>query len=364
VVIPTREQVMAALSTVKEPELGRDLVALNMIKDLTVEGSRVSFTVELTTPACPLKERIEQESRQAVMSVPGVEQVDMKLTSNVRAHSPASVQGVIPGVRNIIAVASGKGGVGKSTVAANLAVALAQTGAQVGLLDADIYGPSIPMMMGVTEKPRESDGHFLPPVHHGVKVMSIGFFLDLNTPVVWRGPMVGKAIQELIRGAEWGELDYLVVDLPPGTGDAQLTLCQSVPVTGAVIVTTPQDVALSDVVKAIGMFEKVKIPILGIVENMSYFICPHCQHRTEIFKYGGGRAAAQRMTIPFLGEIALDPTIPVGSDAGEPLVVKAPDSPQTKQFQEVAGQVAARVSTLNFFAAQGGFQSMKIVTSR
>jgi ATP-binding protein involved in chromosome partitioning len=243
-------------------------------------------------------------------------------------------------------------------------VALAQTGAQVGLLDADIYGPSIPMMMGVTDKPRESDGHFLPPVHYGVKVMSIGFFLDLSTPVVWRGPMVGKAVQELIRGAEWGELDYLVVDLPPGTGDAQLTLCQSVPVTGAVIVTTPQDVALSDVLKAIGMFEKVKIPILGIVENMSYFICPHCQHRTEIFKYGGGRVAAQRMTIPFLGEIALDPAIPIGSDAGEPIVVKAPDSPQTKQFHEVAGQVAARISTLNFFAAQGGFQSMKIVTSR
>jgi ATP-binding protein involved in chromosome partitioning len=364
VAIPTQDQVMAALSTVKEPELGRDLVTLNMIKDLMIDGSHVSFTIELTTPACPLKERIEQESRQAVMSVPGVEQVEMQLTSNVRAHSPASAQGAIPGVRNIIAVASGKGGVGKSTVAANLAVALAQTGAQVGLLDADIYGPSIPMMMGVTEKPRESDGHFLPPVHYGVKVMSIGFFLDLNTPVVWRGPMVGKALQELIRGAEWGDLDYLVVDLPPGTGDAQLTLCQSVPVTGAVIVTTPQDVALSDVLKAIGMFEKVKIPILGIVENMSYFICPHCQHRTEIFKYGGGRAAAQRLTIPFLGEIALDPAIPVGSDAGEPIVVKTPDSPQTQQFHEVAGQVAARVSTLNFFAAQDGFQSMKIVTSR
>jgi ATP-binding protein involved in chromosome partitioning len=355
---------MAALSTVKEPELGRDLVTLNMIKDLAIDGSRVSFTIELTTPACPLKERIEQESQQAVMSVPGVEQVEMKLTSNVRAHNPASAQGAIPGVRNIIAVASGKGGVGKSTVAANLAVALAQTGAQVGLLDADIYGPSIPMMMGVTDKPRESDGHFLPPVHYGVKVMSIGFFLDLSTPVVWRGPMVGKAIQELIRGAEWGELDYLVVDLPPGTGDAQLTLCQSVPVTGAVIVTTPQDVALSDVLKAIGMFEKVKIPILGIIENMSYFLCPHCQHRTEIFKYGGGRAAAQRLTIPFLGEIALDPAIPIGSDAGEPLVVKAPDSPQTQQFREVVGQVAARVSTLNFFAGQGGFQAMKIVTSR
>jgi ATP-binding protein involved in chromosome partitioning len=364
VATPTREQVMAALSTVKEPELGRDLVSLNMVKDLTVSGPHVSLTLELTTPACPLKDQIERESRQAMMGVPGVEQIEMKFTSNVRSHSPASAQGAIPGVRNIIAVASGKGGVGKSTVAANLAVALAQTGAQVGLLDADIYGPSIPMMMGVTEKPRESEGHFLPPVHHGVKVMSIGFFLDLNTPVVWRGPMVGKAIQELIRGAEWGELDYLVVDLPPGTGDAQLTLCQSVPVTGALIVTTPQDVALSDVVKAIGMFEKVKIPLLGIIENMSYFICPHCDQRTEIFKYGGGRAAAQRMSIPFLGEIALDPTIPVGGDAGEPVVVKAPDSPQTKQFQEIAGQVAARVSTLNFFASQGGFQSMKIVTSR
>ncbi|HYY16132.1 MAG TPA: iron-sulfur cluster carrier protein ApbC [Gammaproteobacteria bacterium] len=362
--IPTREQVMAALSTVKEPELGRDLVSLNMIKDLTVSGSHVSFTVELTTPACPLRERIEHEAREAVMHVPGVEQVDMQLTSNVRAHSPTSAQGAIPGVRNIIAVASGKGGVGKSTVATNLAVALAQTGAKVGLLDADIYGPSIPMMMGVTDKPRESDGHFVPPVHYGVKVMSIGFFLDLNTAVVWRGPMVGKALQELIRGADWGELDYLVVDLPPGTGDAQLTLCQSVPVTGAVIVTTPQDVALSDVLKAIAMFEKVKTPLLGIIENMSYFICPHCNHRTEIFKYGGGRAAAQRLNIPFLGEIALDPAIPIGSDAGEPIVAKAPDALQTKQFHEVAGQVAARVSTLNFFASQGDFQSLRIVTSR
>ncbi len=355
---------MAALSTVKEPELGRDLVSLNMIKDLTLSGSQVSFTVELTTPACPLKDRIEREAREAVMRVPGVEQVDMKLTSNVRAHNLASAQGGIPGVRNIIAVASGKGGVGKSTVAANLAVALAQSGAKVGLLDADIYGPSIPILMGVTDKPRESDGRFIPPVQHGVKVMSIGFFLDLNTAVVWRGPMVGKALQELLRGADWGELDYLVVDLPPGTGDAQLTLCQSVPVTGALIVTTPQDVALSDVLKAIAMFEKVKVPVLGLVENMSYFICPHCEHRTEIFKYGGGRAAAQRLNIPFLGEIGIDPAIPVGGDAGEPLVVKAPDSPQAKQFHEVAGQVAARVSMLNFFADQGGFQSLKIVTSR
>ncbi|MBI3329995.1 MAG: Mrp/NBP35 family ATP-binding protein [Nitrospinae bacterium] len=356
----TQEQVLAALSKVKEPELGRDLVSLNMIKELVVTGPCVSFTVELTTPACPLKAQIERESREAVLGIPGVETVEMKLTSNVRAHSPASVQGAIPGVKNIIAVASGKGGVGKSTVAANLAVALTQTGAQVGLLDADIYGPSIPLMMGITDKPRESNGHFMPPVHYGVKVMSIGFFLDLNTAVVWRGPMVGKAIQELIRGADWGELDYMVVDLPPGTGDAQLTLCQSVPVTGAVMVTTPQDVALSDVLKAIAMFEKVKIPLLGIVENMSYFLCPHCQQRTEIFKYGGGRAAALRLNIPFLGEIALDPAIPIGGDAGEPIVVKTPDSPQSQQFREVAGQVAARVSTLNFFMSQGGFQSLTI----
>jgi ATP-binding protein involved in chromosome partitioning len=360
----TREQVLAALSTVKEPELGRDLVSLNMIKELTVSGSQVRFTVELTTPACPLKERIEREAREAVMRIPGVEQVDMHLTSNVRAHAPATAQGAIPGVRNIVAVASGKGGVGKSTVATNLAVALAQAGARVGLLDADIYGPNIPIMMGITDKPRESDGRFLPPVHYGVKVMSIGFFLDLNTAVVWRGPMVGKALQELMRGAEWGDLDYLIVDLPPGTGDAQLTLCQSVPVTGAVIVTTPQDVALADVLKAIAMFEKVKVPVLGLVENMSYFVCPHCQQRTEIFKYGGGRAAAQRLSLPFLGEIGIDPAIPVGGDAGEPIVAKTPDSPQAKQFQAIAGQVAARVSMLNFFAEQGGFQSLKIVTSR
>src|SRR5215831_6605658 len=279
---------MAALSTVKEPELGRDLVSLNMIKDLTVSGSHVSFTVELTTPACPLRERIEHEAREAVMHVSGVEQVDMQLTSNVRAHSPTSAQGAIPGVRNIIAVASGKGGVGKSTVAANLAVALAQTGAKVGLLDADIYGPSLPMMMGVNQRPlmheTPSGPKIVPILAHGVLMMSLGFLLEENKAVAWRGPMVAGAVRQLLSDVTWGEQDYLIVDLPPGTGDAPMTLAQQVPLTGVVLVMTPQQVAQEIANKSVLMFRMLEqglgrpIPILGVVENMS----------GSVFGTGGG----------------------------------------------------------------------------
>src|SRR5919109_3458017 len=356
---------MAALGTVKEPELGRDLVSLNMIKDLTVSASRVSFTVELTTPACPLKERIERESREAVMRVPGVEQVDMKLTSNVRAHSPTSAQGAIPGVRNVIAVASGKGGVGKSTVAANLAVALAGSGARVGLLDADIYGPTIPGLLGLTAwKPKVKampDGQqvFEPPVAHDVKVNSLGFLLeDPSQPVIWRGPMVGSGVKQLLGQTDWGELDYLLVDLPPGTGDATLTLAQSIPLSGVVIVSQPQDVALAIAIKALRAFrEQLKVRVLGVLENMSYFVCDNCDKRHDIFSHGGACRAAERLEVPFLGEIPLSADVCESSDTGTPVVALKPDSPQAVAFVDVAKALAAQVSI-------AGFSQRKVIPLR
>lgn len=346
----TPAQVLAALSKVKDPDLHRDLVSLNFIKDLSIEGSKVSFTIELTTPACPVKAKLESEARSAVLAIPGVSEVNVKMTSRVQSagfgdHSP------VPGVKNIIAVGSGKGGVGKSTVAVNLAVALAECGASVGLMDADIYGPSLAMMMGVSSKdlPPSHGNKMIPPVRYGVKLISLGFLLpDTSTPVVWRGPMVGKAVDQLLTDVEWGELDYLVVDLPPGTGDAQLSLAQKVAVSGAVVVTTPQDVALLDVIKAINMFKKVNIPVLGIIENMSYLECPHCHERIDLFKHGGGRRASQQYGIPFLGEISLNPDIPIGGDQGIPIVKSHPDSQQARQFIEIAKAMAAQLSMVNY----------------
>lgn len=252
-------------------------------------------------------------------------------------------ENLIPGVRHVIAVSSGKGGVGKSTVAANLAVALAQSGASVGLMDADIYGPNIPMMMGAPKPPEQQDGKIAPAESHGVKFISMGFFVPEETAVVWRGPMVHTAIQQFFRDVLWGELDYLLIDLPPGTGDAQLTLAQLVPICGAITVTTPQEVALHDVRKGLMMFQKVNVPLLGIVENMSHFVCPHCGERSEIFSYGGGERAAEKLGIPFLGRIPIDPAIRVGGDAGVPIVVANPDSPQAQAFREIAAKIAASV---------------------
>lgn len=350
----TEEQVLEALSRVQEPVLHRDLVSLHMIKEMQIQDSTVSFTVELPTPAHPQKQQIEQLCREAVQQIPGVSAVHITFTAKVTAYSPGTGQTALPGVKNIITVASGKGGVGKSTVAANLALALGRSGAKVGLLDGDIYGPSIPMLMGIQpdEKPTITANQMLPLEKYGIKIMSMGLVIEEDTAVVWRGPMLGKAVQQMLRDVAWGEIDYLVIDLPPGTGDVQLTLVQSVPVAGSVIVTTPQNVALLDVRRAIGMFQKVQVPVLGIVENMSYFLCPHCGKRTDIFKHGGGRIASERLGIPFLGEIPLDPSLPVGGDDGRPVVAVDPDSPQTKVFMEIAGAVALRISALNFELSQ------------
>lgn len=338
------EDVLKALSQVQDPELGRDLVSLNMIKDVVVEGSSVSFTLELTTPACPMRSEMKKASEEAVSAIPGVEHVNVTLGARVRQGAGRPEKRRIPGVKNVVAVASGKGGVGKSTVAVNLAVALAQSGASVGLMDADIYGPSIPIMMGISGRP-ESDGEKLIPLErYGVKMISIGFLVPSEAAVIWRGPMVMKAVEQLLYDVNWGELDYLIVDLPPGTGDAQLTLAQQVPVTGAVIVTTPQNVALADAVKGVNMFKEIGVPIFGIIENMSYFICPHCQERTELFSHGGGAETAERLGVRFLGEIPLDTEVRKAGDEGAPIVQSKYDSPQAASFRILAEKVAAAVS--------------------
>ena len=286
--------VLDALRTVQEPELGGDLVARNMIRDLVIDGADVAFTIELTTPACPLKDQIESEVRQALDPI-GVQALSIAWGATVRRATPRAPEQLLPGVKNVIAVASGKGGVGKSTVSVNLAVALARAGAAVGLLDADITGPNIPMMLGVEGQPTSSANNKIVPLErHGVKVISIQFFVPEGQPIVWRGPLIGGAISQFLRDVEWGDLDYLVVDLPPGTSDAQLTLAQAVPISGTVLVTTPQDVALSDVTKALAMLQRLNVPIIGVVENMSAFVCPHCGEATEIFGRGGGERFAQQ----------------------------------------------------------------------
>ena len=341
----TKEQVIEALRPVKDPEIGRGLVELGMIKEVAIEGGQVQVHVELTTPACPLRGKIEEDVRQAVTALPGVSDVGLKFSSRVRASGMGMSNATpLKGVKNVIAVASGKGGVGKSTVAVNLAIALAQDGAQVGLLDADVYGPSIPIMMGIHQRPQLRDEKIIPLEAFGVKIMSIGFLMDPSKALIWRGPLVSQMITQFLNDVSWGELDYLVIDLPPGTGDVQLTLVQRIPLSGAVIVTTPQDVALADAVKGLAMFREVKTSILGIVENMSYFVCPHCGEPTEIFGSGGGERTATRHEVPLLARIPLEPAVREGGDQGYPIVVAEPESPAAESFREAARASAARLA--------------------
>jgi len=340
---PTQEAVLAALATVQEPELGGNLVSRNMVKNLVVDGTRVAFTIELTTPACPLKDEIQARVDAALKPL-GVAETAIEWGATVRRSTPSTPQS-LPGVKNIVAVASGKGGVGKTTISVNLAVALAQAGASVGLLDADITGPNVPMMIGAEGQPVASaNGKITPVEAHGVKVISIQFFLPEGQPVVWRGPLVGGAIQQFLRDVEWGDLDYLVVDLPPGTSDAQLTLAQSVPLTGAVLVTTPQDVALADVAKALAMFHRVSVPILGLVENMSGFVCAHCGEVTDLFGRGGGERYAAENGIDFLGGVPLDVSVRQGADVGVPAVVQSQPGPAAAALEHVARAIAGKVS--------------------
>lgn len=353
----TKEQVLAALSKVIEPELHKDLVTLNMVENVEVKDGDVSFTVMLTTPACPLKHQIEAEASQAVMTVPGVETVTVNF--DARVPQDARLMGQMDiGVRNAIAVASGKGGVGKSTIAANLAISLAQDGARVGLLDADIYGPNIPMMMGTNERPKGArNDKIIPPEIHGIKLMSMGFLIEPNQAVIWRGPMIHSALRQFLQDVDWSDLDYLVVDLPPGTGDASLSLAQSLSLTGAIIVTTPQQVALSDVVRGVTMFGQLNVPILGVVENMSYFVAPDTGNRYDIFGHGGGAEMAQKIGIEFLGEVPLEPQVRIGGDEGQPIVVREPDSAAAQAIKALAQKVAAAVSVRNLTQEPQQFQA-------
>jgi ATP-binding protein involved in chromosome partitioning len=344
----SHEQVLDALRAVKDPELQRDIVSLGMIEDLKIDGGLVSFTFNLTTPACPLRAELEASVNEALKAIPGVNEVKMKVSAHIPATRFADQSGVLKGVKNIIAVASGKGGVGKTTIAVNLAISLATAGARVGLLDADIYGPTVPVMMGVRERPGAVGNMMVPPAAHGVKVISLGFFYKDDTPLVWRGPMVAGAVKQLLTQVEWGDLDYLIIDLPPGTGDASLTLAQTVPLGGVVIVTTPQEASLNIATKALAMFRKLKVPILGIVENMSYFTCPHCGERTYIFAQGGGKRAAQALDAQFLGEIPIYPLIREQSDVGMPVSAFAPGSPESAAFKDIAFKVAGMVSIVAY----------------
>ncbi len=345
------QDILTVLKKVQDPDLHQDIVSLGFIKNMKIDGGKVAFDIEMTTPACPVKDQFKKQAEEEVKRLPGVSEVAVNMASNVKT-APTGIKNVnMPGVKNLIAVASGKGGVGKSTVSANLALALAKNGAKVGLMDADVYGPSIPRMLGVLGQQPATDPEtkkMIPFEKHGIKFMSVGMLqAESDTALIWRGPMASKLIQQFLGGVEWGELDYLLIDLPPGTGDIQLTLTQSAPLAGAVIVTTPQDVARTITQKGLRMFQQVQVPIVGIVENMSGFVCEHCHEVTPIFKKGGGRKMAEELMVPFLGEVPLEPTIAADGDYGVPTVAAHPDTPSGKAYNELALQMAAQLSIIN-----------------
>ncbi|MCF6278461.1 MAG: Mrp/NBP35 family ATP-binding protein [Anaerolineales bacterium] len=329
----TKEAILAALGTVMDPDLHKDLVTLNMIRDLVIEGDTVDFSIFLTTPACPLKGKIEADARQAVAAVSGVKTINIKMDADV--PNDGRMRGLVDApIRNAIAVGSGKGGVGKSTIAVNLAVALAASGARVGLLDADIYGPNIPTMMGVEKLPPPREDKLVPAEAHGVKIMSMGFLVKPGQPLIWRGAMLHSAIRQFLSDVDWGELDYLIIDLPPGTGDAALTLAQSLPLSGAVLVTLPQNVSLEDASRGLGMFRTLEVPLLGVIENMV----------GDVFGQGGGEALAESAGIPFLGSVPLNGFVRLAGDQGQPAIIAQPDSDAAQAMQEIAETIAAAVS--------------------
>jgi len=341
----TEEAVLDALRPIVDPDFGKSIVELGFVKNLAIEGARVAFDIELTTPACPVKAEFERSARERVAALPGVNDVAVTMTAQTRGRAPdPSPESILPGVRNVLAVASGKGGVGKSTVAVNLALALQTTGASVGVLDADVYGPSLPLLTGVHGRPATRDKRILPHAGYGLKLMSMGFFLTDDSPVIWRGPMVHGLVRQFMTDVDWGELDYLIVDLPPGTGDAALTLTQQAPLSGAVIVTTANDLSLVDARRGLAMFEKVDVPVLGIIENMSYFIPPDLPDRKYyIFGEGGGARVAGELGVDFLGEIPIDPRVVEGGDLGKPIVTYAPDSEAAQSLRDLAGKIARKL---------------------
>ena len=340
------DQVLSSLRNVVDPELHKDIVSMGMVKDLNIDSGKVSFNLELTTPACPFNSDIEQDVRNAIANL-GVKELDLKVTARVMEGRAISVDELLPGVKNILAVASGKGGVGKTTVSVNLAIALAKTGAKVGLLDADIYGPSVPLMLGLKTSPEVINNKIQPPVSHGVKVISMGFFYEQSQQAgIYRGPIVSGIVKQFLTDVNWGDLDYLIIDLPPGTGDAPLTIAQTIPITGILVITTPQDIAMNVAVKAVGMFNKLNVPIVGVVENMSYLECPHCKAHVQIFGKGGAQKVSEQFNVPFIGEIPLHTQIMEGSDTGRPVTVSEPNSMESLAFSTVATTIAGRISIL------------------
>ena len=340
---------LEALKVVQDPDLHRDIVALGFVKDLKVDDSRVSFTIELTTPACPVKDQMRDQARAAVMQVPGVAAVDVQMSARVRdAGGVDGTRSPIAGVKNVIAIGAGKGGVGKTTVAVNLAIALAKCGGRVGLIDADIYGPNVPIMLGVKTQLTTDGEKIVPAEKFGLQLISMGFLTSDDAPIIWRGPMLHGALQQFFREVRWRDLDYMVVDLPPGTGDVALSLSQTIPVAGSVVVTTPQLVSLADSRRAVAMYKKLNIPPLGLIENMSHYVCPECQHEADIFGHGGGEKMAEELGIPFLGRIPIYQPIREGSDAGVPLMISEPDSPASRAFMAAAERMAAQISLASY----------------
>ncbi|MCB9555702.1 MAG: Mrp/NBP35 family ATP-binding protein [Deltaproteobacteria bacterium] len=341
------EQVLEALRPIDDPDLGQSIVDLGFVKNVVCKSGKVSFDLELTTPACPVRFELKAACESALSDLAGVEQVSVTLTADTRG-APTQQRQVLKGVRNILAVASGKGGVAKSTTAVNIALALAETGARVGILDADIYGPSVPTMLSVEREPAmAADKSLIPAEAHGIKMISMGFFVPTDKAAILRGPIVSGYISQFLANVQWGELDYLVIDYPPGTGDIQLTLSQQAPITGAVVTTTPQEISLIDVKKAMVMFDTTRIPVLGVIETMSYFVCDQCDKRHEIFRSGGGRRVADGLGVPFLGEVPIDPRVAAAGDQGAPIVISAPESPASVAYTELAGALAAQLAVLN-----------------
>jgi ATP-binding protein involved in chromosome partitioning len=342
---PDRESVLSALKAVVDPDLRRDIVSLGFVKNLAIDQGRVSFTIELTTPACPVKEQMREQATAAVRALPGVADVAVQMTAAVRSVSaPETGRTPLPGVKNVVAVGAGKGGVGKTTVAVNLALALAHFGSRVGILDGDIYGPNVPIMLGLKTQLTTDGKQIVPAEKYGIQVVSMGFLTQDDAAVIWRGPMLHGAVQQFFRDVAWRDLDYLIVDMPPGTGDVALSLSQTVPVAGAILVTTPQQVALADTRRAVRMYQKLNIQPLGVVENMSYYACPNCHHEADIFGHGGGEALGRAMDVPFLGRLPVYQPIREGSDSGVPLVVSEPGSPAGRAFLSVAERAAAQLS--------------------
>jgi ATP-binding protein involved in chromosome partitioning len=341
--------VLEALKAVRDPDLNRDIVALKFIKNLRIDGGHVAFTIELTTPACPVKDQMREQARAVVAALPGVSRVDIEMSAQVRSTIGADMgKAPVEGVKNIIAVGAGKGGVGKTTVAVNLAIALSQCGGRVAMIDGDIYGPNVPIMLGINTQLVTDGDKIIPAVQYGIQLVSMAFLTGEDAPVIWRGPMLHGVIQQFFRQVRWQNIDYLVVDLPPGTGDVALSLSQTVPVSGSVVVTTPQAVSIADTRRAVRMYQKLNVPTLGLVENMSHFVCPSCRHESDIFGKGGGEALAIELQVPFLGRVPIYEPIRVGGDTGVPITVGEPDSPAAQAFRAAAERLAAQLSIAAF----------------